>query len=65
MLPAMGRHPEGIKAREMVMGVRLTGEERRQFDIQRWKRGNLSRAEYLRVLMVEDGERLRREARGE
>jgi hypothetical protein len=61
----MGRHPEGIKAREMVMGVRLTGEERRQFDIQRWKRGNLSRAEYLRVLMVEDGERLRREARGE
>jgi hypothetical protein len=61
----MGRHPEGHKAREMVMGVRLTPEERRQFDIQRWKRGNLSRAEYLRMLMVEDGDRLRREARGE
>jgi hypothetical protein len=61
----MGRHPEGAKAREMVMGVRLTPEERRQFDIQRWKRGALSRAEYLRVLMVEDGERLKKEARGE
>lgn len=60
----MGRRPEGSKAREMVMGVRLTPEERRQFDIQRWKRGNLSRAEYLRTLMVEDGDRLNKEARG-
>lgn len=61
----MGRHPEGVKAREMVMGVRLTPEERRQYDIQRWKRGNLSRAEYLRVLMDEDGERMKREGWGE
>jgi hypothetical protein len=60
----MGRHPEGIKAREMVMGVRLTPEERHQFDIQRWKRGNLSRAAYLRWLMAEDADRLKREARG-
>jgi hypothetical protein len=61
----MGRHPEGIKAREMVMGVRLTPEERRQFDIQRWKRGALSRAAYLRWLMEQDAEVLKREARGE
>jgi hypothetical protein len=49
----------------MVMGVRLTPEERRQFDIQRWKRGALSRAAYLRWLMDEDAKRLKREARGQ
>jgi hypothetical protein len=54
----MGRHPEGNKAREQVMAVRMTREERKQFDLQRWKRGNLTRGQYLRALMEEDGKRL-------
>jgi hypothetical protein len=60
----MGRHPEGFKAREMVMGVRLTQEERKQYDIQRWKRGAMSRAAYLRWLMEEDADRMKREGWG-
>lgn len=54
----MGRHPEGNKARDEVLAVRLTPEERKQFDLQRWKRGNLTRGQYLRSLMDDDGRRL-------
>lgn len=61
----MGRPPEGIRARDTVTGIRLTPEERRQLDIQRWKRGNLSRAAYVRWLIEVDGDELKREARGE
>jgi hypothetical protein len=50
----MGRHPEGNRARELVLGIRMTPEERKQFDIQRWQRGNLTRGQYLRLLMESD-----------
>lgn len=54
----MGRHPEDLKAREKIVGIRLTPEERKQFDVQRWQRGNLSRAGYVRWLMRQDAVRL-------
>jgi hypothetical protein len=58
----MGRRPEDEKAREAVVGVRLTREERKQFDIQRWKRGSLTRGQYFRLLVAEDAKKLAEEA---
>lgn len=55
----MGRHSESGIPREFVVAVRMTREERKQFDLQRWKRGNLSRGQYVRVLLREDGERIK------
>ena len=55
----MGRPPEGTKARETLIGVRLTPEERKQVDVQRHLHGGLSRANYFRMLVREDVERMK------
>lgn len=57
----MARTPDGPVAREMPITVRLTPIERESLDEQRRARGGMTRSAYLRLLVRQDGNKIRRE----
>lgn len=57
----MARTPDGPEAREQPITFRTTPDERANLDAQRAARGGMSRSAYLRLLVRQDGNKIKRE----
>lgn len=57
----MARTPDGPTAREAPVTVRFAMMERMDLDDQRRARGGLTRSAYIRMLVRQDGARLKKE----